>query len=458
MKKILFISILSAIVLSFTSCRSSDSEPDSSSLADKNNNLSGVGKLNNTEYSFSVFQFNIWQEGTKVSGGYEAVVNEIAAREPDFVTLSEIRNYNNTSFDQRIVASLKAKGKTYYALKGNDNGVLSKYPIKEYSEFSAYHRLLTEIVPGNEIAVYSGHLDYTNYAVNYPRGYDPVTFNELPAPVTDPVKISQSNNSSNRPKEIQEFLARVKEDIAKGRTIVLGGDFNEASHLDWTEAVKNLYDHRGVVMNWNSTLTLSKNGFKDSYRVMYPNEVEYPGFTWPAQASWAPKADERDRIDYIFYYDDGTIRVKDSYIVGPKKTVVKNTPQLETSKDKFSEPVGIWPTDHKGVWTTFAVKTKNISTPAISLNKTAYALNENINIVYSNGSADPKAWIGIYRDGIIPGQNTAVNYSTKWEYTNGQINGSLNFKLNNSGKYFAAYFKDGGYTEIAPRVYFTYGN
>lgn len=56
-------------------------------------------------------QFNIWQEGTQVSGGYDAIVNEIAAREPDFVTLSEVRNYNNTSFDQRIVASLKAKGK-----------------------------------------------------------------------------------------------------------------------------------------------------------------------------------------------------------------------------------------------------------------------------------------------------------------------------------------------------------
>lgn len=96
-----------------------------------------------------------------------------------FVTLSEVRNYNNTSFDQRIVASLKAKGKTYYASRGDDNGVLSKYPIKEYSAFSAYHRLVTEVVPGNEVVIYSGHLDYTYYAVNYPRGYDPITFKRI---------------------------------------------------------------------------------------------------------------------------------------------------------------------------------------------------------------------------------------------------------------------------------------
>lgn len=126
------------------------------------------------------------------------------------------------------------------------------------------------------------------------------------------------NDQSKRPQQIQDFLTRAKQDIASGKVVILGGDFNEASHLDWTEAVKNLYDHRGTVINWSSTATLSKAGFKDSYRVLYPDEVNYPGFTWPAQSSWTPKSDERDRIDYIFYYDNGNISVSDSYIVGPK--------------------------------------------------------------------------------------------------------------------------------------------
>ena len=29
---------------------------------------------------------------------------------------------------------------------------------------------------------------------------------------------------------------------------------------------------------------------------MYPDEVNYPGFTWPAQSSWAPKSDERTEL------------------------------------------------------------------------------------------------------------------------------------------------------------------
>ena len=38
-----------------------------------------------------------------VPGGYDAIVNEIARLRPDFVTLSEVRNYENTNFTARLV-------------------------------------------------------------------------------------------------------------------------------------------------------------------------------------------------------------------------------------------------------------------------------------------------------------------------------------------------------------------
>ena len=50
---------------------------------------------------FTVLQWNIWQEGTMVPGGYDAIVDEIERLRPDFVTFSEVRNYHGT-----IVASL----------------------------------------------------------------------------------------------------------------------------------------------------------------------------------------------------------------------------------------------------------------------------------------------------------------------------------------------------------------
>lgn len=318
----------------------------------------GETENSNINFSFSVMQFNVWQEGTQVPGGFDAIVNEIAAHNPDFVTMSEVRNYNNTLFYKRILQALDEKGVKYYSFSSYDTAILSKYPIKEFSKDNAIHsmhKLVTEI-KGQEIAVYSAHLDYTHYAVYLPRGYDGNNFNKLPAPITDLTQIMNMDLSSTRQVAIKAFLEAAKEDIAKKRIIILGGDFNEASHLDWTESTKNLYDHRGIVAPWNSSTTLYKNGFRDSYREVYPDELQYPGFTWPAQNSWALDADERDRIDFVYYYADRRISVDKSAILGPDTSIVKGQKVKETEHDIFLAPQNNWPTDHKAVISTFSVK------------------------------------------------------------------------------------------------------
>ena len=68
---------------------------------------------------------------TMVPGGYEAIVDEIIRLRPDFVTLSEVRNYNNTNFTARLTRSLKEKGETYYSFYTYDTGLLSRYPITD---------------------------------------------------------------------------------------------------------------------------------------------------------------------------------------------------------------------------------------------------------------------------------------------------------------------------------------
>ncbi len=44
------------------------------------------------EKELTVLQFNIWQEGTVIPGGFDAIADEIARLKPDFVTPSEVRN------------------------------------------------------------------------------------------------------------------------------------------------------------------------------------------------------------------------------------------------------------------------------------------------------------------------------------------------------------------------------
>lgn len=53
------------------------------------------------EKTFRVLQFNIWQEGAVVKGGFDAIADEIVRSNADFVTLSEVRNYHQTRFATR---------------------------------------------------------------------------------------------------------------------------------------------------------------------------------------------------------------------------------------------------------------------------------------------------------------------------------------------------------------------
>ena len=277
----------------------------------------GCSKVN-AQTELKVLQWNIWQEGTMVPGGYEAIVSEIARLEPDFVTFSEVRNYHQTRFCDRIVTSLREKGKTYYSFYSYDSGLLSKHPITdsttvfpEKNDHGSIYRMVAS-VNGQQIAVYTAHLDYLSDAYYNVRGYDGSTWKEIPIPETVQ-EVLAINDASQRDDAIREFVKAAKKDIAEGRMVILGGDFNEPSHLDWTRETKDLYD---------------------------------PGFTYasdnekvPTQKlTLSPKSDERDRIDYIFYYPHPQQELKNAAIFGPQGSIVKNQREKETSKDPFIEP------------------------------------------------------------------------------------------------------------------------
>lgn len=320
-----------------------------------------------------VLQLNIWQEGTSVVGGYDAIVEEILRSKADFVMLSEVRNYSNTDFTQRLVTSLKGKGETYYSYKTYDSGILSKYEIIEeqivyplVNDQGSIHKLVA-MVNGQRFAVYTAHLDYRHYASYLPRGYDGTSFLAIPAPITSLAAIKSMNLTSKRDEAISAFIVDAKAEVDRGAIIFFGGDFNEPSHLDWTVETKNLYDHNGVVYNWDISMMLQNAGFIDSYRKIYPSAVTHPGFTYPSdnkdkqpnELTWAPKADERERIDFIYYYPNVSLELKSSVILGPKSSIVKGVRVDETSSDPFILPLSTWPSDHKGLISTFKYERKN---------------------------------------------------------------------------------------------------
>lgn len=90
----------------------------------------------------------------------------------------------------------------------------------------------------------------------------------------------------------------------------------------------------------------------------------HPGFTYPSfnkdapieKLTWAPEADERERIDYMYFKSLGnTLKLKDIKVVGPEISVRYAQKHENDGKDQFMRPKDVWPSDHKGLLATFTI-------------------------------------------------------------------------------------------------------
>ena len=323
--------------------------------------------------SFKVLQLNLWHGMTKVDESYQCLVDLLKTTDPDVVFFCEIRD--GKKFIPKLIEDLKSEGKEYYGESFDlAIGLLTKFKPEKIEkscivpgdEGRAMVKLTTN-VGGQPMAFYSCHLDYTHYECYLPRGYSGTTWKKIDKPVTDEAEVLKANRQSFRDESIQAFIKEAKVDIAAGRAVVMGGDFNEPSHKDWTEKTKKLWDHNGAVVRWDCSMMLAESGFKDAYREKHPNPVKCPGFTFPAgnkaaplkDLAWAPEADERDRIDFIYYFPtDKSLKLKESVLVGPKETVLRGQIVENESKDEIFTPSGNWPSDHKGNLVTFKLRKK----------------------------------------------------------------------------------------------------
>ena len=115
----------------------------------------------------------------------------------------------------------------------------------------------------------------------------------------------------------------------------------------------------------------------------------------------------------------------------------------------------------------FAISGSTAGTTALAIDKTIYAPTNPVVVAasYKFGPGLAKDWVGIYQKGQTPGSGTGTVASTVWSYVNttggntlstGTL--SLSKALTTNKEYFAAFFTNDGYTEIAPRVPFYVGN
>jgi endonuclease/exonuclease/phosphatase family metal-dependent hydrolase len=301
-------------------------------------------------------------------------VDVILASKADVVTLSEVRNYHGKDLHKRLIRALVKKGRKFFGRNGGgDVGLLSRWPIlktesildetrEDCGSLIAFHLSLSE---GVRLVVCSAHLDYRNYAIYLPRGYDGNSFKMIdkdkdgkPDPVTDLAALHEMDRASRRDEALKRFVRYANSKEIRRLPIILAGDFNEASHLDWTRETAEHFSHNGVVIRWKNSLMLHRAGMKDAWREIYPNPLTHPGATWPSEAwkkgstSWASKVDERDRIDFVYYRAKGW-KVRKAWLVGSSRYWVLGERKAPKTQDAFMLKDIPWPSDHKGLLVEF---------------------------------------------------------------------------------------------------------
>lgn len=142
---------------------------------------------------------------------------------------------------------------------------------------------------------------------------------------------------------IAEHLAALPGLVAVGIPVVLTGDFNTPSHLDWTGPVVASRQFPYPVA-WPVGAALAEAGFRDSYREAHPDPVARPGMTWtPGYPSPIVGSDEVfDRIDWVLVAGEAV--TLDSRVVG------------EAGGPDVAVAIAPRPSDHRGVVSTFRLQ------------------------------------------------------------------------------------------------------
>ncbi len=248
--------------------------------------------------SIKVMTWNIWHggiHGTKADNFKKDTANTvnvlkvIKQESPDILFMQETYCCG---------MDIAKKAGYSYSWRGSTNlSIHSKFPIIDtiniYIPFNS-HAVVIDVV-GEKILCVNLWLHY------------------LPDYFQDIIKLSPDSliagEGSTRLKEITAILNRVDSlEKSLNMPIILGGDFNSGSHLDWVESTKE--SHYNKVVEWPVSKLMNNRGYIDSFREANPNPTK------TLDGTWGFLSDEiiSDRIDFI-YYKGNNIKTKYSKIV-----------------------------------------------------------------------------------------------------------------------------------------------
>ena len=115
-----------------------------------------------------------------------------------------------------------------------------------------------------------------------------------------------------RGKAVQEVIGIARNLTESNRSVVIAGDFNEPSDLDWTSRAV-MAKRVPLRAKFKVSRRLRAAGMKDVYRAIYPDEMKNPGYTWydSPTGSMAGGSGPPERIDFLYVPDSPNVLILD---------------------------------------------------------------------------------------------------------------------------------------------------
>lgn len=273
--------------------------------------MAAIPKVKNEHVEeLSLMSWNIWHGGRRRGKivGPQQIIDFIKETHTDIVMMQE------TYGSGPLIAD--ALGYYFYLASANIS-IISKYPIgKTWIE---YHELWSGIA--NIRLSKDQEINLASIWLHYLPGWgsDSRAFDATPEKLIAGERV-------NRHREIKIILEKLKPQIDQTNKIplIVGGDFNSPSHLDWVDSKKEW--HNNLTVEWPVSKEMMDAGFTDSFREVHPS-LNYASPSISAERlSW--------RIDYIYYK-------------GKKLNAL--------SSDMHFKYKGVWPSDHPAIVTKLSI-------------------------------------------------------------------------------------------------------
>ncbi len=278
-----------------------------------------------TVNSLKVMTYNIYIGGAGF-GPLSRTVGVIQTAQADVIGIQEIRGSG-----QAIADSLGF----YYHSFDSDTAIISRYPITQVLG----EGVRLQLSPTQDAFLFDVHLT--------PFPYQPYDIRDGLI-TTEAQAIAQAQ--ATRGPEVTSLINDMVPAMSTGMPVFLTGDFNEPSHLDWTQAAANAGLHFGKKVDWPASHAVVNSGLTDSFRQLRPDVINDRGNTWtPGSPAPNVAANEvLDRIDFVYYAGAS---------VSPQSALTLGYNASDPDTDIGIQP---YPSDHRSVVVQFNVPSCSI--------------------------------------------------------------------------------------------------